>query len=130
MTGLALDGHVALVTGAGRGIGRAHARLLAERGAKVVCCDLGVALDGSGHDRSIADAVVDQIRAVGGTAVADSSGNYEITGIAIPCCTANADGGTGTFSVTASASGYFSNSAVVTITTGSVSRQLYFIRLC
>jgi NAD(P)-dependent dehydrogenase (short-subunit alcohol dehydrogenase family) len=71
VTGPPLAGHVALVTGAGRGIGRAHALLLAERGARVVCCDLGVELDGTGTDRSIAAAVASEIRAVGGDAVAD-----------------------------------------------------------
>jgi len=71
--GSSLAGHVALVTGAGRGIGRAHALLLAERGAKVVCCDLGVALDGSGHDTAIAEAVAGEIRDAGGEAIADGS---------------------------------------------------------
>jgi NAD(P)-dependent dehydrogenase (short-subunit alcohol dehydrogenase family) len=69
----ALDGHVALVTGAGRGIGRAHALLLAGRGAKLVCCDLGVELDGSGRDVSLAEAVAAEIRGAGGEAVADGS---------------------------------------------------------
>jgi NAD(P)-dependent dehydrogenase (short-subunit alcohol dehydrogenase family) len=68
-----LEGHVALVTGAGRGIGRAHATLLAERGAKLVCCDLGVELDGTGSDVLVAEAVAREIRAAGGDAVADSS---------------------------------------------------------
>jgi NAD(P)-dependent dehydrogenase (short-subunit alcohol dehydrogenase family) len=68
-----LEGHVALVTGAGRGIGRAHALLLAERGAKVVCCDLGVELDGSGRDVAVVDLVVRDIRDAGGDAVADGS---------------------------------------------------------
>jgi NAD(P)-dependent dehydrogenase (short-subunit alcohol dehydrogenase family) len=68
-----LEGHVALVTGAGRGIGRAHAILLADRGAKVVVCDVGFALDGSGGDVSLAQEVVDEIAAAGGTAIADTS---------------------------------------------------------
>jgi NAD(P)-dependent dehydrogenase (short-subunit alcohol dehydrogenase family) len=68
-----LEGHVALVTGAGRGIGRAHATLLAERGAKLVCCDLGVELDGTGSDVSVAETVAREIRAAGGDAVADSN---------------------------------------------------------
>ncbi|MBW8825484.1 MAG: SDR family oxidoreductase [Acidobacteria bacterium] len=68
-----LEGHVALVTGAGRGIGRAHALLMAERGAKVVVCDIGVELDGSGANASLAQQVVDEIVAAGGSAVADGS---------------------------------------------------------
>jgi NAD(P)-dependent dehydrogenase (short-subunit alcohol dehydrogenase family) len=64
---------VALVTGAGRGIGRAHAVLLAERGAKVVVSDLGVDLSGAGGDESVAARVVDEIVATGGVAVADSN---------------------------------------------------------
>jgi len=67
----ALDGRVAIVTGAGRGLGREHALLLAQQGAKVVVNDLGAALDGSGDDRSAADHVVDEIRALGGEALAN-----------------------------------------------------------
>jgi len=63
-------GQVTLVTGAGRGLGRAYARLLAERGATVVVHDAGVGVDGSGEDRSLADAVVAEIRERGGTAEA------------------------------------------------------------
>lgn len=70
---LSLKGHVALVTGAGRGIGRAHALLLAERGASVVVCDIGAQADGSGRDLSVALALVEEIRAAGGEAVADGS---------------------------------------------------------
>ncbi len=61
-------GQVTLVTGAGRGLGRAYARLLAERGATVVVHDAGVGVDGSGGDRSVADTVAGEIRAAGGTA--------------------------------------------------------------
>jgi NAD(P)-dependent dehydrogenase (short-subunit alcohol dehydrogenase family) len=68
-----LAGRVALVTGSGRGIGRAHALLLAERGASVVVCDVGGDLDGHGRDASVAQRVADEIRAGGGTAVADDS---------------------------------------------------------
>ncbi len=68
-----LAGHVALITGAGRGIGRAHALLMAERGARVVVCDVGMALDGTGHDGSIAQTVVSEITSAGGSAVADTS---------------------------------------------------------
>ncbi|MCY4563118.1 MAG: SDR family NAD(P)-dependent oxidoreductase, partial [Gammaproteobacteria bacterium] len=65
-----LEGKVAVVTGAGGGIGREHALLLAREGAAVVVNDLGGARDGTGADTSMADAVVDEIRAAGGRAVA------------------------------------------------------------
>ncbi len=67
----ALDGRVAIITGAGRGIGREHALLFASEGAKVVVNDLGGAIDGSGDDRSPAEQVVDEIKAMGGEAVAN-----------------------------------------------------------
>src|SRR6266851_5086752 len=66
-----LEGRVAIVTGAGRGIGRAEALLLAMEGAKVVVNDLGGGTDGSGADTSVAGHVVNEIRANGGTAVAN-----------------------------------------------------------
>ena len=65
-----LDGKVALVTGAGGGIGRAHALLLAKEGASVVVNDLGGSRDGTGSGTSMADTVVEEIKAAGGTAVA------------------------------------------------------------
>ena len=65
-----LEGKVALVTGAGGGLGRAHALLLAAEGAKVVVNDLGGARDGTGASTSMADGVVDEINASGGEAVA------------------------------------------------------------
>jgi NAD(P)-dependent dehydrogenase (short-subunit alcohol dehydrogenase family) len=67
------DNRVAVVTGAGNGLGRAHALLLASRGAKVVVNDPGGAVDGKGGDRAAADRVVAEIKAAGGEAVA----NYE-----------------------------------------------------
>ena len=68
-----LDGRVAIVTGAGRGIGRSVARLLASRGAAVVVCDLGVAVDGSGRDSGPAAGVVEEITAAGGKAIANGA---------------------------------------------------------
>ncbi|GAA5169475.1 SDR family oxidoreductase [Pseudonocardia eucalypti] len=64
-------GRVVIVTGAGRGLGRAHALAFAAEGAKVVVNDVGAALDGSGGSSGPADDVVAEIRAAGGEAVAD-----------------------------------------------------------
>ncbi len=68
----ALDGRVAVITGAGRGIGREHALLFAREGAHVVVNDLGGANDGSGADAAPAQQVVDEIIAGGGQAVANT----------------------------------------------------------
>lgn len=67
-----LDGRVAIITGAGRGIGREHATLFAREGASVLVCDIGGANDGTGADAGPAQEVVDEIRADGGTAVANT----------------------------------------------------------
>lgn len=66
-----LDGKVAIVTGAGRGIGRSHALLLASEGATVIVNDLGGAREGDGADSTPAEQVVDEIRASGGQAAAN-----------------------------------------------------------
>src|SRR5579862_3664068 len=71
MTQLRFDGKVAIVTGAGGGLGRSHALLLASRGAQVVVNDLGGSFTGEGKSASAADKVVDEIKAAGGTAVAN-----------------------------------------------------------
>src|SRR4051812_4719441 len=68
---LRFDGRVAVVTGAGGGLGRSHALLLASRGAKVVVNDLGGSAHGEGRSSSAADKVVAEIRAAGGEAVAN-----------------------------------------------------------
>ena len=64
-----LDGRVAIITGAGRGIGREHALLFAREGARVVVNDLGGANDGTGTDLTPAQHVVDEIKAIGGEAI-------------------------------------------------------------
>src|SRR5579859_7645701 len=66
-------GKVAIVTGAGRGIGRGIALLLAQEGARVVVCDIGASLDGAGTDTGPAQAVVDEIKKSGGDAIASTA---------------------------------------------------------
>jgi NAD(P)-dependent dehydrogenase (short-subunit alcohol dehydrogenase family) len=70
------DGRVAIVTGAGAGLGRSHAKALAARGAKVVVNDLGADVAGGGKSSAAAEAVVAEIKKAGGTAVA----NYDSVG--------------------------------------------------
>jgi NAD(P)-dependent dehydrogenase (short-subunit alcohol dehydrogenase family) len=85
----ALDGKVAIITGAGRGIGRGEALLLAQHGAKVVVNDLGGEWDGTGADQRPAQLVVDEINGAGGEAaanydnVADWAGAERLVGQAI-----------------------------------------------
>ncbi|MEM9707076.1 MAG: SDR family NAD(P)-dependent oxidoreductase [Pseudomonadota bacterium] len=73
MSEIRYDGKVAIVTGAGNGLGRTHALALAARGAKVVVNDLGGARDGSGGSLSAAETVVEEIKAAGGEAIADGA---------------------------------------------------------
>ncbi len=73
MSDIGYDGKVAIVTGAGGGLGRQHALLLASRGARVVVNDLGGSVSGEGADLGPADKVVEEIRAAGGEAVSDGN---------------------------------------------------------
>ena len=71
MSALGYDGKVAIITGAGGGLGRQHALMMAKRGALIVVNDLGGSIDGVGSNDSAAQIVVDEIKAIGGEAVAD-----------------------------------------------------------
>src|SRR3954468_15520338 len=75
-----LAGKVAIVTGAGRGIGRAHALALAEAGANVIVNDLGAALSGEGQDAAPAQQVLDEIKAAGGEAAANGENVADFAG--------------------------------------------------
>lgn len=77
MSGLRFDGKVAVITGAGRGLGRQYALFLASRGAKVVVNDLGKSLLGEGEAESVAESVVREIVSRGGVAVADTNSVVE-----------------------------------------------------
>ncbi|MCA8902554.1 MAG: SDR family NAD(P)-dependent oxidoreductase, partial [Hyphomonas sp.] len=75
------DGRVAIVTGAGGGLGRCHALELARRGAKVVINDLGGSMDGTGGNSAAAEAVVKEIEALGGEAIANGSSVSDEAGV-------------------------------------------------
>ena len=83
MADIRFDGKVAIVTGAGGGLGRQHALELARRGAKVVVNDLGGSMDGSGGSSAAADAVVAEIKAFGGEAIANGSSVTDDAGVAL-----------------------------------------------
>jgi NAD(P)-dependent dehydrogenase (short-subunit alcohol dehydrogenase family) len=83
-----LDGKVAIITGAGGGLGRCHALLLAKEGAAIVVNDLGGSRDGKGGDASMADQVVKEIKAAGGQAVANYDSVATVAGGENICKTA------------------------------------------
>ena len=81
MSDIRFDGQVAIVTGAGGGLGRCHALELARRGAKVVVNDLGASMDGSGGSSEAANDVVKEIEALGGEAIANGSSVTDDAGV-------------------------------------------------
>jgi len=83
MADIRFDGKVAIVTGAGGGLGRQHALELARRGAKVLVNDLGGSVDGSGGSSAAADAVVAEIKAFGGEAISNGSSVTDDAGVAL-----------------------------------------------
>ncbi|MGZ3402670.1 MAG: SDR family NAD(P)-dependent oxidoreductase [Phenylobacterium sp.] len=88
MADIRFDGKVAIVTGSGGGLGRQHALELARRGARVVVNDLGGSVDGSGGGSDAAHAVVEEIKALGGEAIANGSSVTDDAGVALMVKTA------------------------------------------
>jgi NAD(P)-dependent dehydrogenase (short-subunit alcohol dehydrogenase family) len=82
MSDIRFDGQVVIVTGAGGGLGRNHALEFARRGAKVIVNDLGGSMDGTGGSSAAADAVVAEIKAAGGEAIADGASVTDDKGVA------------------------------------------------
>lgn len=82
MSDIRFDGKVAIVTGAGGGLGRCHALELARRGARVVVNDLGGSMDGTGGNSAAAEAVVAEIKALGGEAIANGASVSDDAGVA------------------------------------------------
>ena len=80
MSDIRFDGKTAIVTGAGGGLGRCHALELARRGANVVVNDLGGSVDGSGGSSEAAEAVVAEIKELGGNAIIGIDIDYETVG--------------------------------------------------
>jgi len=119
---LRFDGRVALVTGAGQGLGRAYATLLAQRGAKVVVNDLGTGADGTTSDPARARAVVDEIQGAGGEAVANGSsvatpeGAAEMVGAALDAF--------GRIDIIINNAGLFAVTPVPDVTPADLQRQL------
>ena len=83
MADIRFDGKVAIVTGSGGGLGRQHALELARRGARVVVNDLGGSVDGSGGGSEAAHSVVEEIKALGGEAIANGSSVTDDAGVAL-----------------------------------------------
>ncbi|MGE0044181.1 MAG: SDR family NAD(P)-dependent oxidoreductase, partial [Hyphomonadaceae bacterium] len=82
MSDIRFDGKVAIVTGAGGGLGEQHAKELAKRGAKVVVNDLGGSVDGTGGNSAAAERVVSEIKAAGGEAIANGASVTDDAGVA------------------------------------------------